>query len=71
MYSKGPRSREKVLDEIRHLSRMIQIRHVTNESMVFKEGDESDGLYIIDDGTINGWARDKKLRYKRLKTEMI
>ena len=39
--------------------------------MVFKEGDESDGLYIIDDGTINGWARDKKLRFKRLKTEMI
>ena len=39
--------------------------------MVFKEGDESDGLYIIDDGTIKGWARDKKLRYKRLKTEMV
>lgn len=39
--------------------------------MVFREGDEGDGLYIIDDGTINGWARDKKLRYKRLKNEMV
>ena len=39
--------------------------------MVFREGDEGDGLYIIDDGTINGWARDKKLLYKRLKTEMV
>ena len=63
MYSKGIRSTNKLLQEVRHLSRMIRLTHYTNESMLFREGDEGDGLYIIDDGAVQGWVRDKKLRY--------
>ena len=70
MFSRGLRSRNKILQEIRHLSRMIRLYHITNESMLFREGDEGDGLYIIDDGIVQGWARDRKLRYKPLKQIM-
>ena len=49
---------------------MIRLTHYTNESMLFREGDEGDGLYIIDDGSVRGWVRDKKLRSQPLQQEM-
>ena len=38
--------------------------------MIFMEGDQGDGLYIVDDGVIRGWILDKQLKYRPLSQEL-
>ena len=49
---------------------MIRLQQMSHESMIFMEGDVGDGLYIVDDGDVKGWALDRKSCYKPLKKEL-
>ena len=43
---------------------------MSHESMICMEGDEGDGLYIIDDGEVRGWILNRKLVHVPMRTEL-
>ena len=49
---------------------MVRLQQMSHESTIFWEGDEGDGLYIVDDGIVNGWVLDRKLFYRPLSREL-